>query len=141
MPEVTIYTDGACKGNPGPGGYAALLRKGEHEREIVGWEAETTNNRMELMAVIVALEALKRPCAVAVYSDSRYVLDGITKWMPNWKKRNWKKVKNPDLWRRLDEARSRHEIDWNWVEAHAGHVDNERVDRLASDAAIRQGPG
>lgn len=137
--EVIIYTDGACKGNPGPGGYAAVLRKGEHERVITGWDGETTNNRMELLAVISALEALKRPCSVAVFSDSKYVLDGITRWVKGWQKRNWKKVKNVDLWKRLLEAVEGHSIDWNWVRGHSGDPGNERADELASAAAEIQG--
>ena len=140
--EVIIYTDGACKGNPGPGGYAAVLSKGENERVLVGWEPETTNNRMELMAAIDALEALKRPCHVAIYSDSRYVIDGATKWSKGWIKRRWKKVKNVDLWQRMLAALEPHRVDWHWVEGHSGDPGNERVDKLASNAAIIQGrPG
>ena len=135
-PIVQIYTDGACSGNPGPGGWGAILLSGQHEREIFGGEAATTNNRMELMAAIQALEALKKPCKVQLYTDSRYVMDGISQWMPAWKARGWrtadrKPVKNEDLWRRLDEARSRHEVAWKWVKGHAGHELNEKADELA----------
>lgn len=135
-PIVQIYTDGACSGNPGPGGWGAILLSGRHEREIFGGEAATTNNRMELTAAIQALEALKKPCKVQLYTDSRYVMDGICQWMPAWKARGWrtadrKPVKNEDLWRRLDEARSRHEVSWKWVKGHAGHELNERADALA----------
>jgi len=136
---IDIYTDGACRGNPGPGGWAALLRTGEHEREISGAEPLTTNNRMELTAVIRALEALKRPVQARVYTDSEYVRRGITEWVAAWKARGWrtanrKPVKNQDLWQRLDELRARHQIEWHWVPAHAGVMDNERVDRLANEA-------
>ena len=136
---VEIFTDGACSGNPGPGGWGALLRRGEHERELSGSEASTTNNRMEMMAAIVALEALKRPCVVTLSTDSRYVLDGITKWLANWKRNGWRtakraEVKNADLWRRLDEAIAPHDIDWQWVKGHSGHAENERVDALARAA-------
>ena len=134
---IDIYTDGACRGNPGPGGWAALLRTGEHEREISGAEPLTTNNRMELTAVIRALEALKRPVQARVYTDSEYVRRGITEWVAAWKARGWrtadrKPVKNQDLWQRLDELRARHQIEWHWVPAHAGVPGNERVDRLAN---------
>ena len=134
---IDIYTDGACRGNPGPGGWAALLRTGEHEREISGAEPLTTNNRMELTAVIRALEALKRPVQARVYTDSEYVRRGITEWLTAWKARGWrtanrKPVKNQDLWQRLDELRARHQIEWHWVPAHAGVPGNERVDRLAN---------
>jgi ribonuclease HI len=133
---VNIYTDGACLGNPGPGGWACLLRSGTREREVCGGEALTTNNRMELMAVIQSLEVLKSPCEVKVHSDSQYVLKGISEWMPNWIKRGWKTsggdpVKNQDLWQRLDIATHRHQVQWQWVKGHSGHVDNERVDQLA----------
>jgi len=138
-PEVIVYTDGACKGNPGPGGFGAFLRKGSHERELIGWERETTNNRMELMAAIAALEALTRPCQVHIHSDSTYVIKGMTEWMPGWIRKRWKKVKNVDLWKRLKAAAEPHQVRWSWVEAHAGIVDNERVDELASNAAIAQG--
>jgi ribonuclease HI len=138
-PNVEIFTDGACSGNPGPGGWAAVLRSDRHERELSGGEAATTNNRMELMAAIKALEALKQPSAVTLCTDSRYVMDGITKWMKNWKKNGWKTadkkpVKNVELWRALDEAAQRHRISWRWVEGHAGHPENERCDRLAREA-------
>ncbi|HRO28135.1 MAG TPA: ribonuclease HI [Luteimonas sp.] len=143
MSMVGIHTDGACLGNPGPGGWAALLRFGGKERELVGGEAQTTNNRMELMAAIIALETLSRPCEVVLHTDSQYVRQGITEWMPNWVRRNWKTsggdpVKNRDLWERLHEASRRHDIDWRWVKGHAGDPDNERVDVLARDEAIRQ---
>lgn len=136
---IEIYTDGACRGNPGPGGWAALLRMGAHEREISGAEAHTTNNRMELTAVIRALEALKRPVQARVYTDSEYVRRGVSEWLGSWKARGWrtadrKPVKNQDLWQRLDELRHGHEIEWHWVPAHAGVADNERVDRLANEA-------
>ena len=136
---IEIYTDGACRGNPGPGGWAALLRIGGHEREISGAEALTTNNRMELTAVIRALEALKRPVEARVYTDSEYVRRGVTEWLPAWKARGWrtaerKPVKNQDLWQQLDELRMPHRIEWHWVPAHAGVMDNERVDRLANEA-------
>ena len=136
---IEIYTDGACRGNPGPGGWAALLRIGEHEREISGAEALTTNNRMELTAVIRALEALKRPVEARLYTDSEYVRRGVSEWLPSWKARGWrtagrKPVKNQDLWQQLDELRLPHRIEWYWVPAHAGVIDNERVDRLANEA-------
>ncbi|HKF96685.1 MAG TPA: ribonuclease HI [Steroidobacteraceae bacterium] len=136
---IEIYTDGACRGNPGPGGWAALLRIGEHEREISGAEALTTNNRMELTAVIRALEALKRPVEARLYTDSEYVRRGVNEWLPSWKARGWrtagrKPVKNQDLWQQLDELRLPHRIEWHWVPAHAGVIDNERVDRLANEA-------
>nr|WP_244501778.1 ribonuclease HI [Stappia sp. ES.058] len=134
--RVTIHTDGACSGNPGPGGWGALLRFGDNERELCGGAAQTTNNRMELTAAIEALNALKRPCAVDLHTDSTYVRDGITKWLHNWKRNNWKTadkkpVKNAELWQSLDEARKRHEVVWHWVKGHAGHDDNERADELA----------
>ncbi|HLS83294.1 MAG TPA: ribonuclease HI [Arenimonas sp.] len=136
MKHVEIHTDGACLGNPGPGGWAALLRHGRRERELAGGEAQTTNNRMELMAAIMALEALKEPCAVTLHTDSRYVQQGISEWLPNWIRRGWKTaggdpVKNQDLWQRLDAATRRHQVGWRWVKGHAGHPDNERVDQLA----------
>ena len=136
---MEIYTDGACRGNPGAGGWAALLRQGEHEKEIHGAEPHTTNNRMELTAVIRALEALKRTVAARVYTDSEYVRRGITEWLPSWKARGWrtadkKPVKNQDLWQRLDELRVPHRIEWHWVRGHSGHPENERVDRLANEA-------
>jgi ribonuclease HI len=135
--RVTIYTDGACKGNPGPGGWGALLMLNGHERELKGGETLTTNNRMELMAAIMALEALKRPCTVDLFTDSQYVRNGINTWMANWKKRGWltadrKPVKNEDLWRRLDEARKRHNVVWHWVKGHADDPLNHRVDALAN---------
>jgi ribonuclease HI len=137
MSSIKIYTDGACRGNPGPGGWGALLISSTSEKEIWGGEAETTNNRMELMAAISALNALKKPCEVALYTDSKYVLLGITDWLPNWKKRGWKTasrkpVANEDLWRQLDAARARHSIEWHWVKGHAGDAGNERADQLAN---------
>lgn len=139
MTNVTIYTDGACRGNPGPGGWGALLQSGESEREISGGERHTTNNRMELTAVIRALEALKRPVQASVYTDSEYVRRGITEWLPGWKARGWrtaakKPVKNQDLWDALDAAASRHRVEWHWVPGHAGVPGNERVDQLANRA-------
>jgi ribonuclease HI len=136
---VEIFTDGACSGNPGPGGWGAILRAGNVEKELSGGEAETTNNRMELMAAISALEALKRPCRVAIYTDSNYVKDGITRWIHNWRRNGWrtadrKPVKNADLWQRLDALMGAHEVDWRWVRGHAGHAENERADQLARDA-------
>ena len=135
-PQVVIYTDGACSGNPGPGGWGAVMFYGESRKEICGGEAATTNNRMELMAAIQALEALKKPCKVELHTDSTYVMKGISEWIHNWKRRGWrtadgKPVKNDDLWRRLDEARSRHDVSWRWVKGHAGHELNERADELA----------
>ena len=140
MKRVEIFTDGACKGNPGPGGWGALLRLGKHEKELAGAEPDTTNNRMEMRAVIEALNALIEPCEVSIYSDSKYVIDGITKWVDGWKRRGWttaskKPVRNADLWHDLIEAANPHRIEWNWVRGHNGHEENERVDRLASDAA------
>ena len=137
MKNVIIYTDGACRGNPGPGGWGAILLYGDKEKELFGGEPETTNNRMELMAAIVALETLNAPCQVVLTTDSKYVMDGITQWMANWKKRGWKTaskqpVKNVDLWQRLDAAVQRHEIDWQWVKGHSGHTANERADALAN---------
>ena len=141
-PQVVIYSDGACSGNPGPGGWGALLRYKGHERELAGGEAHTTNNRMELMAAIMGLETLSEPCNITLFTDSQYVRQGITEWMPSWVRRNWKtaggdQVKNRDLWERLHEATQRHQIDWRWVKGHSGDPDNERVDQLARDAAIR----
>lgn len=140
MKAVEIFTDGACKGNPGKGGWGVLLRSGPHEKELSGSERDTTNNRMEMMAVLRALDALKEPCEVALHTDSRYVIDGMTKWMFGWQKKGWKTadnkpVKNEDLWRALVLAAKPHKIDWIWVRGHAGHVENERVDHLASEAA------
>jgi ribonuclease HI len=134
---VDIFTDGACKGNPGIGGWGALMRVGDKEKELFGGEALTTNNRMELMAVIRALEALKRPCEVRVHTDSVYVQKGISEWMANWKRNGWRTsakqaVKNADLWRELDAAAAKHRIKWLWVKGHAGHVENERADGLAN---------
>ena len=136
---IEAFTDGACRGNPGPGGWGVLLRYNNHEKRLYGAEAETTNNRMELMAVIQALESLKRDCKVKLTSDSQYVLKGITEWMENWKKRNWKTaakkpVKNVDLWQRLDQARQIHDIEWHWVKGHSGHIENEIADELANQA-------
>jgi ribonuclease HI len=139
LPRVTVHTDGACSGNPGPGGWAAILAWNDHEKEIKGGEAHTTNNRMELMAAIAALEALKRPCRVDLYTDSQYLRGGITGWIEQWKRNGWrtadrKPVKNVDLWQRLDAALKSHEVDWHWVQGHAGHDLNERADRLARQA-------
>ena len=135
-PDVVIYTDGACRGNPGPGGWGAILMSRGHEREICGGELATTNNRMELTAAIEALDALKRPCRVELHTDSQYVRTGISEWLQIWKARGWRTtskgaVKNEDLWRRLDQARARHEVDWRWVKGHDGHPLNERADALA----------
>jgi len=135
-PDVTSYTDGACSGNPGPGGWGAILMSRGHEREIMGGEGLTTNNRMEMTAAIRALGALKRPCKVELHTDSQYLRQGITEWMAGWKTRGWrtadkKPVKNEDLWRELDAARARHDVSWRWVKGHAGHPLNERADALA----------
>ena len=140
LKDVEIHTDGACLGNPGPGGWAALLRYGGREREFSGGEAATTNNRMELMAAIMALEALTTSCHACLHTDSRYVQQGIGEWLPNWLRRGWKTssgaaVKNRDLWERLHAAASRHQVRWIWVKGHSGHVENERVDALARAAA------
>jgi ribonuclease HI len=141
MTRIEIFTDGACLGNPGPGGWGVILRYKEVEKELFGSEAETTNNRMELTAVIKAFEVLKRQCNITIYTDSKYVMNGITEWMSNWKKNNWctsnkkNSVKNIDLWQRLDALLQGHEIRWVWVKGHAGHPENERVDILARDAA------
>lgn len=137
MKTVEAFTDGACSGNPGPGGWGALLRYNGNERELCGGEEETTNNRMELLAAIEALSALKQPCHVRLTTDSNYVKDGITKWLENWKRNGWKTaakkpVKNQDLWIRLDEQSSRHRIEWCWVKGHSGHPENERADTLAN---------
>ncbi|ODP36867.1 ribonuclease HI [Sphingomonas turrisvirgatae] len=142
MPLVEIATDGACKGNPGRGGWGVLLRMGTTEKELSGGEAHTTNNRMELMAAIEGLKALKKPCRVKLSTDSRYVMDGLTKWIKGWQKNGWKTadrkpVKNSDLWIALLDAAKPHRIEWLWVKGHAGHPDNERADRLASEAALR----
>jgi ribonuclease HI len=133
---VEIFTDGACSGNPGPGGWGAILRYHGVERELSGGEAPTTNNRMEMTAAIAALEALTRPCRVDLYTDSRYLCDGVTQWLPQWKARGWrtadkKPVKNVDLWQRLEQAIAPHQVDWHWVKGHAGHPENERADALA----------
>lgn len=141
LSRVEIATDGACKGNPGPGGWGALVRSGTAEKELSGGEKLTTNNRMELTAAIEGLNALKRPCRVKLSTDSRYVMDGLTKWIKGWQKNGWKTaakqpVKNADLWQALLDAAAPHRIDWVWVKGHAGHPDNERVDKLASDAAV-----
>jgi len=132
---VTIYTDGSCQGNPGPGGWAAILRFGRHERELSGGEGETTNNRMELRAALEAVRALTEPCEVTLYTDSEYLKRGITEWLPNWKRRNWRrkggKLANVDLWMKLDEEISKHEVHWQWVRGHSGNPLNERVDKLA----------
>lgn len=138
--QVEIFTDGSCLGNPGPGGYGAILRYCQHEKVFSAGYRLTTNNRMELMAAIVALEALQEPCKVTLSTDSQYVRQGITSWIHNWKKRGWKTaskapVKNIDLWQRLDSALSQHQIDWQWVKGHAGHPENERCDELARNAA------
>jgi len=141
LPHVEIATDGACKGNPGRGGWGALIRFGTTEKELSGGEAMTTNNRMELMAAIEALNALTRPCRVTLSTDSRYVMDGLTKWIKGWQRNGWKTadkkpVKNAELWQALLAASQPHRIEWTWVKGHAGHPDNERADRLASDAAL-----
>jgi ribonuclease HI len=145
--RVTIHTDGACSGNPGPGGWGVILQWGGHTRELKGGEAHTTNNRMELMAAIVALEALKRPCDVDLHTDSEYLRQGITDWISGWKRNGWrtaarKPVKNVDLWQRLEAAAGRHAVHWHWVRGHAGHDLNERADELAREAIaeIRAGP-
>lgn len=140
LPHVEIFTDGACKGNPGPGGWGAVLRFGTTEKEISGGEAQTTNNRMEMTAALEALTLLKRPCQVTLYTDSKYVMDGITKWVFGWQKNGWKTadrkpVKNGELWQALLAATARHKISWRWVKGHAGHPENERADQLACDAA------
>ena len=139
MKRVEAFTDGGCRGNPGPGGWGAILRFGEHERELSGSESETTNNRMELLAAISALEALSEPCHVVLTTDSTYVKDGITKWIKNWKANGWrtaakKPVKNQDLWQSLDVQCSHHQVEWRWVKGHAGHSENERADALANEA-------
>ena len=141
-PNVTIYTDGACSGNPGPGGWGAILKFGDMEKELNGGERHTTNNQMELMAAISALEALKKPCIVDLYTDSQYVRQGITGWIFGWKRNGWrtadkKPVKNVELWQRLDAALKQHEIRWHWVKGHAGHPENERADQLARDGIVK----
>ena len=141
MKHVEIFTDGACKGNPGPGGWGAVLRTGGHEKELSGSDPATTNNRMEMTAVIEALKALTAPCEVQLYTDSRYVIDGITKWIFGWQKNGWKNsarqpVLNSDLWLALVDAKRPHKVSWHWVKGHAGHPENERADKLASDAAL-----
>jgi len=142
---VDIYTDGACSGNPGPGGWGAVLRYGEHEKEIFGGEPLTTNNRMELMAAIQALESLTRPVTVRLHTDSQYLRNGITEWLPGWKRKGWKTadkkpVKNVDLWQRLEAAIGRHEVQWLWVRGHAGHPENERADALARRGVVESRP-
>lgn len=146
MKDVVAYTDGACKGNPGPGGWGAWLSWNGHEKRLCGGEPATTNNRMELMGAIQALESLREPCRVTLYTDSSYVMKGITEWMPGWKRKQWrtadgKPVKNVDLWQRLDAARARHEVDWRWVRGHAGDAGNELADQLANQgiASLRAG--
>ena len=146
LPKVEIFTDGACKGNPGPGGWGAVLRMGAVEKELSGGEKLTTNNRMEMMAVVEALNALKRPCAITLSTDSRYVMDGLTKWIKGWQRNGWKTadkkpVKNADLWQAMIEAAKPHRIEWQWVKGHAGHPENERADKLASAAAVAAGRG
>jgi ribonuclease HI len=146
-PHVVIYSDGACSGNPGPGGWGALLMSGSHRKEIFGGEAETTNNRMELTAAIMALEALKKPSKVDLHTDSQYVKNGITAWIHGWKRNGWrtadkKPVKNAELWQRLEAATKRHELSWHWVKGHAGHDENERADELAREGMkdFKRGP-
>lgn len=142
MKKVIIYTDGACRGNPGPGGWGVLLRYGDHEKKLSGSESQTTNNRMELMGAIKALKALRESCQVELHTDSQYVQKGITQWLPVWKKRHWKKtdnkpVKNADLWEKLDAEASRHQISWHWVKGHSNHPENDLVDALANQAIDR----
>ncbi len=139
MKKIEIYSDGACRGNPGPGGWGALLRYDGHEKRLYGAEPQTTNNRMELKATIEALRALRQPCEVTVWTDSQYVKKGMTEWLPGWKAKGWKTaarapVKNADLWQELEQAASRHRVDWQWVKGHAGHEGNEEADRLANQA-------
>lgn len=139
MDKVVIHTDGACRGNPGPGGWGAILASGGHEKELYGAETKTTNNRMELMAAIMALESLKRPCDVTLATDSVYLKKGMTEWLRNWKRRDWKTsdkkpVKNKDLWQRLEKAVERHRLRWQWIKGHSGHPENERADQLANRA-------
>ena len=142
---VYLYTDGACKGNPGKGGWGVLMRYGSHEKELFGGEAHTTNNRMELTAIIQGLAALKRPCAVVIYTDSQYVKNGMEKWIHGWKKNGWKTaskqpVKNEDLWQQLDRLAAQHQIQWQWVRGHAGHAENERADALANQGVASVEP-
>ena len=142
---VTLYTDGACKGNPGKGGWGVLMRYGSHEKELFGGEAHTTNNRMELTAIIQGLAALNRPCAVVIYTDSQYVKNGMEQWIHGWKKNGWKTaakqpVKNEDLWRQLDQLAAQHQIQWQWVHGHAGHAENERADALANQGVASVSP-
>ena len=142
---VTLYTDGACKGNPGKGGWGVLMRYGSHEKELFGGEAHTTNNRMELTAIIQGLAALKRPCAVVIYTDSQYVKNGMEKWIHGWKKNGWKTaskqpVKNEDLWQQLDRLAAQHQIQWQWVRGHAGHAENERADAVANQGVASVEP-
>jgi len=142
LDKVSIFTDGACRGNPGPGGWGAILRHGEREKELNGAERDTTNNRMELMAAIIAIETLKRPCDVVLTTDSQYVRKGITEWITKWKANGWKTagrepVKNADLWQELVDAEAPHQVKWHWVKGHAGHPENERADVLACDAAMQ----
>ncbi|WP_404474736.1 ribonuclease HI [Vreelandella venusta] len=139
LPQVTVYTDGACRGNPGPGGWGVVLESGPHQKTLKGYEAETTNNRMELMAAIMALRTLNKPCCVALWTDSQYVRQGITQWIHNWIKRGWKTaakqpVKNAELWKTLHEETQRHQVAWHWVKGHSGHPGNERADELANEA-------
>lgn len=135
MNHIEIYTDGACSGNPGPGGWGAILRAGTHEKELSGGDPETTNNRMEMMAVIMALEALKKPSSVKLYTDSQYVQKGVNEWMAGWKAKGWPaKIKNQDLWKRIDSLTSTHNVEFIWVKGHAGHPENERADQLAVSA-------
>ncbi len=139
MDKVVIHTDGACRGNPGPGGWGAILASGDHEKELYGAETKTTNNRMELMAAIMALESLKRPCDVTLATDSVYLKKGMTEWLRNWKRRDWKTsdkkpVKNKDLWQRLEKAVEQHRLRWQWIKGHSGHPENERADQLANRA-------
>ena len=142
---VSLYTDGACKGNPGKGGWGVLMRYGSHEKELFGGEAHTTNNRMELTAIIQGLAALKRPCAVVIYTDSQYVKNGMEQWIHGWKKNGWKTaskqpVKNEDLWQQLDRLAAQHQIQWQWVRGHAGHAENERADALANQGVASVSP-
>lgn len=144
LKQVEIFTDGACKGNPGPGGWGVILRMGRHEKEMSGSDPQTTNNRMELTAAIKGLNALIEPCEVTLYTDSKYVIEGITKWVHGWRRNGWvnaskQPVRNADLWHDLIEAAQRHKVSWQWVRGHDGHVENERVDKLASDAALSLG--